>query len=364
MSLESVAQPAEAPVVALESGPVTLVALDQLIQRRKAIAAETREADAHVAQLVAQANADARDAAAYLVAQRTSWESSAFSSELVEIDSRKAQIDGLDADVADLDAVARHGFTGFFRRFADRQKRVRLVNKRNALAAEVSAALSSLGLRVHSPMLLEADGLLNQAQQKSREAEAIRTQVNANTAAIQAMDDEISRRQKAMKQLGFDALWTAAWLARHEPPAINSPVALRKGEAAWISVPASLSRQATQTRWTGSSQGVSFPIGHTGIRYRVGAYRGHPIQTSVIRPIDTGSLVVTNQRVVFIGRIKSVAISLSHLVHVEAYTDALAVFQDRREAPDFFNVQAPQYVLFYVNYALGRVNAEAGPAET
>lgn len=363
MSVNPVALAADPPLIALEGGQVTLAPLEQLAQRRTALAVETREAEAHAAQLLAQANSDARDAAAYLVAQRSEWDTAGYTSELSQIDSRTEQIDRLDAELEALDAVRRQGFTGFFKRFGDRQKRVGLIKMRDSLAAEVSATLSSLGMAVHAPTVPEADPLLERARQESAEADALKRQGAANSSAMQALDDEIGRRQQAIKHMGFDALWTAAWLTRNEPPAIDSPVTVHKDEVAWISVSAVLSREATQTRWTGSSQGVSFPIARTGIRYRVGAYRGHPIQTTVIKDVDAGSLVVTNRRIVFIGRLKSVTIALLNVVHVEAYTDALGVFQDRRETPDFFKLQTPQYVLFYINYALGRLNSGAVPSK-
>ncbi|MGA8922075.1 MAG: hypothetical protein WB682_02940, partial [Candidatus Dormiibacterota bacterium] len=59
------------------------------------------------------------------------------------------------------------------------------------------------------------------------------------------------------------------------------------------------------TQWRGGSHGVSFPIGSIGgrsIRYRVGATRGHIVQgTPSPTAIDSGTIFVTNQRVVFEG---------------------------------------------------------------
>ena len=43
---------------------------------------------------------------------------------------------------------------------------------------------------------------------------------------------------------------------------------------------------------------------------------------------------------------------LPKLVHVELYNDALSVFQEGRENPNFYKVTAPQYFLFYVNWIL------------
>lgn len=57
--------------------------------------------------------------------------------------------------------------------------------------------------------------------------------------------------------------------------------------------------------WQGGSTGVSIPVGSIGgrpVRYRVGATRGHYVQGEPApTAIDTGTLIVTNKRVVFEG---------------------------------------------------------------
>ena len=62
--------------------------------------------------------------------------------------------------------------------------------------------------------------------------------------------------------------------------------------------------------------------------------------------------MLTNMRIAFIGKLKSVVTQLPKLVHVELYNDALSVFQEGRENPNFYKVTAPQYFLFYVNWVL------------
>ena len=113
-----------------------------------------------------------------------------------------------------------------------------------------------------------------------------------------------------------------------------------------------LSRLATRTRYVGGSHGVSFPIGHTGIRYRVGSFSGRPVQSTSVTDIDDGTLVLTNLRIAFIGKAKSVVTQLAKIVHVESYTDALAVFQEGRENPNFYKLGSPQYFLLYLNWLL------------
>ena len=47
------------------------------------------------------------------------------------------------------------------------------------------------------------------------------------------------------------------------------------------------------------------PIGHTGIRYRVGSYHGHPVQQQFLGTLDSGSLIITDERMAFIGTTKA-----------------------------------------------------------
>jgi hypothetical protein len=342
------------PVVDLPGGRVTLERVEQLTARRDQLASQAADFEARATHMTQDAALKARQAGAILVVQRGAWATSELSQDFAKFDQRTGQIDQVDAQLAEISSHARQGLSGFFKRFGDRHRRAALIKQRDQLAAEVAAALQELGERAPQTTLPEADALLGAAQGERAQAAQLRDQRQAQQTEVEAMSDEIRRRGEAIKKLGFDALWTAAWLQNHEPPAIESPLAMKRGEVAWLSVDAVLSRQATRTQWTGRSQGISIPIGHTGIRYRVGSFRGHPIETTAIKNLDSGSLVLTNQRLAFIGRLKSVTIGLSHIVHVEAYTDALGVFQDRRETPDFFKLQAPQYVLFYINHALER----------
>ena len=54
--------------------------------------------------------------------------------------------------------------------------------------------------------------------------------------------------------------------------------------------------------YQGASSGFSVPVGHTGVRYRVGANRGHYVQGApVATAIDRGPVVVTDTRLVFLG---------------------------------------------------------------
>ena len=72
--------------------------------------------------------------------------------------------------------------------------------------------------------------------------------------------------------------------------------------------------------WQGSSQGFSFPIGNTGVRYRVGGTRGHYVPgNETPTAIDTGVVTVTDQRVVFQGPKQTREWDFSKLVGYEHF---------------------------------------------
>jgi hypothetical protein len=321
--------------VDLAGGPVTLEPLEQLTARRDFLRAQVTHATIELQQLNSSSQEMSRQAGSMLAADRAGWDSSGMKQDLACFDSLTAQIQEADAALADLTNRRGRGLGGLVKRLGARGTRLAVVKQRERLDAQLGGCLQDLARR--------APGQILQAQKQAAEAELLQ------------IDDEIQRRREAISRLGFDALWTAAWLQSNEPPAIESPVQLKRAEAAWLSVPATLSRPTTQTHWTGGGQGLGFPIGHTGIRYRVGSFRGQPVEATVIKNVDSGTLVLTNQRLVFIGRLHSVVIALGRVVHVEAYTDALGIFQDSRQSPDFFRLTTPQNMLFYLNYALSRL---------
>jgi hypothetical protein len=341
--------------VDLPGGPVTLEGLEQLSARRDFLVAQIKHAATHLQQMSSDVNQKGREAGAILLATRALWDTSAVRQQLSTIDAVTARIDQTATRIARLDERRRHGLGGLLERFADRRERAASRAERRRQDAELTACLQVLSRQAPETTVPDADRLLEMLRNVRNRCSGVRQQQTANEAELSQLDDEIRRRREAISKLGFDAPWTAAWLQSNEPAAIDSPVQLKSGEIAWLSAPATLSRPTAQTHWTGSSRGVSFPIGHTGIRYRVGSFRGHPIQSTVIQNVDSGDLVLTNGRLVFVGRLHSVVIPLGDVVHVEAYTDALGVFQDNRQTPDFFKVTTPQHVLFYLNYALNRL---------
>jgi len=95
----------------------------------------------------------------------------------------------------------------------------------------------------------------------------------------------------------------------------SSELVLASGEAVFYKVTgASLVEERRQPgHYEGRSSGISVPVGH--VRYRAGASRGHYVQGApVATAIDTGTLHITNKRIVFQGKKQTRECSFAKLI--------------------------------------------------
>jgi hypothetical protein len=95
-------------------------------------------------------------------------------------------------------------------------------------------------------------------------------------------------------------------LAREFAGSPSSEILLGSTELLFYAVSgAALVEQRHEGHYSGRSAGISVPLGSIGgrpVRYRVGASRGHYVQTtSTPTAVDTGTVYVTNKRVIFVG---------------------------------------------------------------
>ena len=143
---------------------------------------------------------------------------------------------------------------------------------------------------------------------------------------------EEHRAKKAAKEYQ-DAL--AAWqadrdsqaqlldLAQHFEGTGAENILLKSGEAVFYKVTgvALIEERRGAGHYAGRSQGVSIPIGSLRgrtVRYRVGVNKGHFVQgTPTPTAIDTGTVFITNQRVIFQGGKQTRECAFSKLVGFE-----------------------------------------------
>jgi hypothetical protein len=342
----------QAPRVDLPSGLVTLEPLDALVVHLNQLEAEAKQTLESSEASVAKARLKLEQAGELLIAHKSEWDTSAVVGQVQAATQLQTDVSQLNQQIQELESKPHAGLGGFLHSLTDGHHGHELEAQRSRVLGQLHVALATFVEMVPLATIPAADALRAEAQLHLAQAKSLIDEQHAKIEAGKTVADEIQRRQAALKVMGFDSLYTAAWLQTYGPAPVDSPLTLKPKEFAYISVPAVLARLTTRTRYEGGSHGFSFPIGHTGIHYRVGSFSGHPVQSSSIADVDQGTLVLTNIRIAFIGKLKSVVTQLHKLVHVELYDDALSVFEEGKENPNFYKIGAPQYFLLYVNWIL------------
>jgi hypothetical protein len=118
-------------------------------------------------------------------------------------------------------------------------------------------------------------------------------------------------------------------------PVVEQPrLMTKRGEVVHLELPAALMKEVAVREWRGASQGISFRVAK-GVRYRVGATRGHLVTVgSQLQIADTGVLSVTNQRAAFLGERKTVEMPYSKLLGMNVFSDAISFsLSNRQNAP-------------------------------
>ena len=340
-------------VVDTEGGPVTMLDLAglrtraQTLQQESATAAQQTKSMRELAEdLWVQAG---RTLTARLGQSSPTPQVAALTQQAVAL-TAKAESD--DSELQSIHDKQHGGFSGLAGKLGSWNESRKLSSDRLQVESQLRPLLAQIARL--SPEAVEIVSIRSQAISADTQAQELKERTESLSMDASAASAELKRRTDAEREMGFDAPYTAAYLKTYGPPEVQSPLVLKRGERACMVAPATLARQQTRRQWVGGNQGFSFPIGHTGIRYRVGSFHGHPIQQQFLGKLDFGTLVISNQRIAFIGKVKSTSVPFAKLLHVECYADAVAVFQEGRENPDFYLTAQPKYALFMINWFLNQ----------
>lgn len=93
--------------------------------------------------------------------------------------------------------------------------------------------------------------------------------------------------------------------------------------------------ERTQTTYQGGSQGLSFRVAK-GVNYRVGGHKGHIERTPVVTHIDDGKLIITSERIVFIGERKRKICEFKRFIDFELFSDGIKIAVTNRQKPSWF----------------------------
>jgi hypothetical protein len=113
------------------------------------------------------------------------------------------------------------------------------------------------------------------------------------------------------------------------------PLNLKKDESVlWMFKNTSRSEPRINVSYAGGSQGVSFRI-MKGVSYRVGAFKGHRVETASQASKGNGDLYVTSHGIYFISSLGAYSLAHSKITAVEQYSDGIVVSPDRGKAQTF-----------------------------
>lgn len=102
-------------------------------------------------------------------------------------------------------------------------------------------------------------------------------------------------------------------------------IILQNNELIHFLIPAQiLEERVVSKEYQGGSSGVSIRIAK-GVSFRLGQHKGKMVSKSAIIPVDSGSFIVTNKRIMFKGKNKSYAYPFSQLIGFSVYTDGIEI---------------------------------------
>ena len=118
---------------------------------------------------------------------------------------------------------------------------------------------------------------------------------------------------------------------------------LKKNELCHYSVGSSLIEERSKTRYVGGSQGVSVRI-VKGVYYRTGQFKGERVVDTFKQVTDNGTLFITNQRVCFVGRTKSITYPINKIISFNIYSDAVQIIKENDSKLKYFAISSTDYL--------------------
>lgn len=120
--------------------------------------------------------------------------------------------------------------------------------------------------------------------------------------------------------------------ARFMPPDVESPVALKKGEELVV-VCSDVVLREPRTVTSGIYGGPRVRVAK-GLSFNLGGFRAAPHEE--LKDIDSGSLVITTRRLLFMGVKRTSTANLAQVVGVEPYKDAVAVHRSNKQRMEMY----------------------------
>ena len=160
-------------------------------------------------------------------------------------------------------------------------------------------------------------------------------------------------------------------VAEHFAGTDADSILLGPGEAVFLTVTdcSLIEERRGAGHYAGHSQGVSIPVAHVGgrtIRYRVGVNKGHFVQgTPTPTAIDTGTVFITNKRVVFEGANQTRECAFAKLIGYQSDDDdgstTFSVSNRQKPTTVHYGHEVSDDFDFRLDLAIAHFRGDVGP---
>src|ERR1700682_3225996 len=224
----------QVPRVDLPSGPVTLESLDDLAAQLNQLDVEAKQILQASEAPISNARLKVEQAGALLVAHKAEWDISAVTNQVTAATQLQADVSLLNQQIQELASRPHPGLGGFLHSLTDGHHEHELEAQRSKVLDQLHAVLATFVEHAPAKTIPEADAFRADAQLQLAHAKALIDDQHAKIELGKSLADEVQRRQAAMKAMGFDSLYTAAWLQTHGPAPVESPLTLKPTERAYF----------------------------------------------------------------------------------------------------------------------------------
>jgi hypothetical protein len=150
--------------------------------------------------------------------------------------------------------------------------------------------------------------------------------------------------------------WMVARINDGRLPVLDDSRLLTKnGEVVHAETEAALMKEVVLRESRGGYSGVSIRI-MKGVRYHVGGGRGRSVVVgSELRVADSGQLIISSERSVFIGFRNTLDMPHKKLVSLNVYSDGIQFFLSNRKTTPLFKIGNSDVIAAIVNAAYQRI---------
>ena len=164
---------------------------------------------------------------------------------------------------------------------------------------------------------------------------------------------EIRRQQEELRR------FTEYAAAHNAFPTVATRILLKDGEVAFYDAPSALYEKRAVRYWVSGSIGFRVARG-----VYVGGTRGRSVSEQEWGKIDTGTLTITNRRIIFNGGGIDRTVMLANVMAVEPWFDGVEISIEKRQKGMCFTARNPVLVGAFIQYlARGGSPGIASPAQ-